>query len=165
PPTVLTYCYNSKLVYVPPGESHEQAIDLAQGAFPELRDVDRSLIYFEVRVVLNNQAGLKTARIHPSAWSPVMATLAQYEILEIHVAYPPSTASSTSTPPVTQPPPYASETGSFTDTKGPPTSKISFRGSSAPSLQSRTCTLIARFFHQRSSRDRQSLHPDHSSST
>ncbi|KAI9439283.1 hypothetical protein H4582DRAFT_1781002, partial [Lactarius indigo] len=83
PPTVLTYSYNSKLVYVSPGESYEQAIEFAQGAFPELRDIDHSLIYLEIRVILHNQAERTKARIHRTAWSPVVATLAQFEIVEI----------------------------------------------------------------------------------
>ncbi|KAF8260489.1 hypothetical protein EI94DRAFT_1706245 [Lactarius quietus] len=93
PPTVLTYCYNSKLVYVKPGESYEQAVDFAQEAFPELKDVDRSLIYFAVRVVLSNpHTERKMARIGRMAWAPVMADLSQYEIVEIHVEPPPSVA-------------------------------------------------------------------------
>ncbi|KAH9016267.1 hypothetical protein EDB85DRAFT_2278794 [Lactarius pseudohatsudake] len=147
PPTVLTYSYNSKLVYVSPGESYEQAIEFAQEAFPELRDVDRSLIYLEIRVILKNQAERPTARIHQTAWSPVVTTLSQYEIVEIHVASPPS-----SSPPhsVAQPPPYISETGGFTTImKGSPTSKNSL--GPAPIQQSRMHTFIARLFRQRSS--------------
>ncbi|KAH9053066.1 hypothetical protein EDB87DRAFT_1569822 [Lactarius vividus] len=149
PPTVLTYSYNSKLVYVSPGESYDQAIEFAQGAFPELRDVDRSLIYLEIRVILKNQAERPTARIHQTAWSPVVATLSQYEIVEIHVATTPTS----STPPphsVAQPPPYVSESGRFTTTmKGSPTSKNSF--GPAPIQQSRIHTFIARLFRPRSS--------------
>ncbi|KAH9177814.1 hypothetical protein EDB89DRAFT_1844516 [Lactarius sanguifluus] len=154
PPSILTYSYNSKLVYVTPGESYEQAIDFVLESFPELRDVDRSLICLEVRVVLNSQAERKTARIGRMAWSPVVATLAQYEIVEIQVACPPSPASSASKPLAAQPPPYASETGWFMETKGPSTSEVSF--GSAPSQQSHPCSFTTRvvgLFGQRSSRD------------
>lgn len=153
PPSLLTYCYDSKLVYVTPGESYEQAIDFAQDAYPELKDVDRNLICLEVRVVLNNQVERKTARIGRMAWAPVVATLAQYEIVEVHVASPPA-ASPAPKPSVTQPPPYASETGWFADMKGPPTSEASF--GPAPSQQSHSSSLTTRvvgLLCHRSSRD------------
>jgi len=161
PPSILTYCYNSKLVYVTPGETHEQAIDFVQEAFPELKDVDRSLISLEVRVVLNSQAERKTARIGRMAWSPVVATLAQYEIVEVHVESLPAATCSTSKPSVVQPPPYASEAGWFTDMKGTPTSEVS--SDSSPSHQSHPCSFTTRvvgLFGQKSSR-----HPDHSHSS
>ncbi|KAN0131903.1 hypothetical protein V8E53_010183 [Lactarius tabidus] len=161
PPSILTYCYNSKLVYVTPGETYEQAIDFVQEAFPELKDVDRSLISLEVRVVLNSQAERKTARIGRMAWSPVVATLAQYEIVEVHVESPPAATCSTSKPSVVQPPPYASEAGWFTDMKGTPTSEVS--SDSSPSHQSHPCSFTTRvvgLFGQKSSR-----HPDHSHSS
>ena len=87
------------------------------------------MIFLEVRVVLTKQAERKTARIGRMAWSPVVATLAQYEILEIHVESPPAAACSASRPEVAQPPPYASEAGWLTDTKGAPTSEASFDSS------------------------------------
>ncbi|KAN0130265.1 hypothetical protein V8E53_011888 [Lactarius tabidus] len=159
-PSILTYCYNSKLVYVTPGETYEQAIDFVQEAFPELRDVDRNLICLEVRVVLNSQpAELGTARICRMAWSPVVASLVQYEIVEIHVESPPAAACSASKPSVA-PPPYASEKAG--DMEGAP-SEVSF--DSSPSRQSHPSpcsftTRIVRLFGQRSSR-----HPDHSHSS
>jgi len=161
PPSILTYCYNSKLVYVTPGETYEQAIDFVQEAFPELRDIDRSLICLGVRVALNSQTERKTAQIGRMAWSPVVATLAQYEIVEIHVESPPVAACSASKPSVAQPPPYASEAGWFADMKGAPTSEVSF--DSSPSQQPHPCSFTTRvvgLFGQRSAR-----HPDHSRSS
>jgi len=161
PPSILTYCFKSKLVYVTPGETYEQAIDFVQEAFPELRDVDRGLIRLEVRVVINSQAERKTAQIGRMAWSPVVATLAQYEIVEIHVENPPVAACSASKASISQPPPYASEAGWFTDMKGAPTSEVSF--DSTPSQQSHPCSFTTRvvgLFGQRSTR-----HPDHSHSS
>ena len=87
----------------------------------ELRDVDRGLICLEVRVVLNSQTERKTARINRTAWSAVVATLAQYEILEICVESPPTAVCSAPEPSVAQPPPYASEAG--WDMKEAPTSE------------------------------------------
>ncbi|KAF8266546.1 hypothetical protein EI94DRAFT_1732898 [Lactarius quietus] len=160
PPSILTYLYNSKLVYVTPGETYEQAIDFVQDAFPELREVDRNLIGLEVRVVIKDQAERKTARIGRMAWSVLVASLAQFEIVEIHVESPPvaACACSASKPSVAQPPPYAPEAGWFTDMKdeGGASSEVSFDSSS--SQQSRPCsftTRVAALFGQRSSR-----HPD-----
>ena len=62
-------------------------------------------------MVINNQGERKTARIGHMAWSPVVATLKQYEIVEIHVESPPAASCSASKPEVAQPPPYASEAG------------------------------------------------------
>ena len=113
-------------------------------------------------MVLNSQAERKTARIGRMAWSPVVATLAQYEIVEIHVDSPPAAACSASKLSVAQPPPYASEAGWFMDTKGAPTSEASFE--SSPSHQSHPCSFATRvvgLFGQKSS----SRHPDHSHSS
>ena len=175
PPTILTYTYNSKLVYVTPGETYEvrlrlplrfffclrlrvqQAIDFAREAFSELKDVDPSMIYLEVRVVLNNQAERKTARIGRMAWAPVISTLAQYEIVEVHVDSPPVVPSPAPQPSITQPPPYASDVGWYTEMKGAPTSETSFGpASSQHSHQSSFTTRVVGLFSQRSSR------PDHS---
>jgi hypothetical protein len=153
PPTILTYSYDSRLVYVTPGETYEEAIDFAQDAFTELRDVDRSLIFLEVRVVLNNQAERKTARIGRMAWAPVMVTLAQYEIVEVHVDSPPVVPSSDSKASVAYPPPYAPEAGGCTDMKRVPTSEASF--GPAPNQQSHACSFTTRvvgLFGQKSSR-------------
>jgi len=143
PPAILTYCYNSKLVYVTPGESYEQAIDFAQEAFPELGDVDRSLICFEVHVVLK-QGERKVAQIGRMAWSPVVANLAQYEIVEIRVASPLIAASSTSTPSSAQPPPYTDTSMAGLKTTEPPSRKIS--SGSDPSQKSHIRTIISRLF-------------------
>ncbi|KAI0249245.1 hypothetical protein BJV78DRAFT_1229291 [Lactifluus subvellereus] len=115
PPDILTYCYGSKMVYVTPGDSYEHAIDLAQEAFPELRDVDRDQIGLEVRVVVSHQSERRTAQIGRTAWPVVLTTLARFEIVEVHVASPPQANA------VAQPPPYASEAGWRTDKKGPRT--------------------------------------------
>jgi hypothetical protein len=106
-------------------------------------------------VVLNSQAERKTARIGRMAWAPVVATLAQYEIVEVHVDSPPVVPSFASKP--SQPPPYASDAGYYTEMKGAPTSEASF--GPAPSHQSHPCSLTTRvvgLFGQRSSR-----HPDY----
>ena len=172
PPTVITYSFNSKLVYVTPGETYEarfclshrltvasfcspprfqQAIDFAQEAFPELRDVDRGLICLEIR--LSDQVEQETARICRMAWSPMVATLRQYGIVEIHVDSLPVPACSANKASVSQPPPYASEAGLSTDMKRAPTSEVPI--DSSPSQQSHPCsvaTRVLRLFGRRSTR-------------
>ncbi|KAI0292558.1 hypothetical protein BC826DRAFT_896352, partial [Russula brevipes] len=85
-PDILTYCYDSRMVYVVPGETYDKAIDIAQESFPELKDFDRERICFEVRVVLSNQHERRTAEIGRTAWSVVVGTLARFEIVEIRIA-------------------------------------------------------------------------------
>ncbi|KAH9969445.1 hypothetical protein BGW80DRAFT_1117798, partial [Lactifluus volemus] len=84
-PDILAFSYDSSLVYVTPGESYDQAIESAQDAFPELRDVDRDLICLEVRVIVNNQTQHKRARISRTAWPVVLPTLVRYEIVHVRV--------------------------------------------------------------------------------
>ncbi|KAH9976575.1 hypothetical protein BGW80DRAFT_1223530 [Lactifluus volemus] len=114
-PDILAFSYDSSLVYVTPGESYDQAIESAQDAFPELRDVDRDLICLEVRVIVNNQTQHKRARISRTAWPVVLPTLVRYEIVHVRVASPLHANA------VSQPPPYASEGSCVTDNdaKGP----------------------------------------------
>ncbi|KAI0250712.1 hypothetical protein BJV78DRAFT_1127648 [Lactifluus subvellereus] len=101
PPDILTYCYGSRMVYVTPGDSYEHAIDLAQEAFPGLRNVDRDRICLGVR----HQSQRGTAQIGRTAWPIVLATLTRFELVEVQVASPPQANV------VTQPPPYVSEAG------------------------------------------------------
>jgi len=101
-PDIVTYSYGSGLVYVTPGASYDDAIDLARDAFPELKDVDRDLICLEVRVSVN-QTERTMARIGRTAWPIVLSTLVRFEIVHIRVASPPEANA------VPRPPPYASE--------------------------------------------------------
>src|SRR5579863_9575494 len=75
-PDILTYCHNSRMVYVTPGETYDvcyflpsltppllidrlihlqRAVEIAVESFPELQDVEHDRICLEVRVVLSNQ--------------------------------------------------------------------------------------------------------------
>jgi len=119
-PDILTYCYASRMVYVIPGETYDQALDIAQESFPELKDAERSRIRFEVRVVLTNQSERKAAEIGRTAWPVVISTLARFEIIEIRVASPPRPAGALS-----DPPPY--ETGWDWGTKDSATNPLRFR--------------------------------------
>ncbi|KAH9955855.1 hypothetical protein BC827DRAFT_1116149, partial [Russula dissimulans] len=85
PPDILAYCYRSRMVFVVPAETYDQAIDLAQESFPELRGVERGRIRLEVRVVLSgNPPGRRqSAEIGRSAWPAVVAALTRFEVVEI----------------------------------------------------------------------------------
>jgi len=110
PPDILTYCYNSRTVYVTPGENYDQAIDIAQESFPELTDVEHNRICLEVHIVHGNQK--KTTEIGRTAWPIVVPTLARHEVVEIRVAAAPTK----SAPSVVGPPP--SKTVSYSDAEG-----------------------------------------------
>jgi len=146
-PDILTYSYASRMVYVAPGQNYDEAIDIAQESFPELREVDRDRIGLEVRVVLSNQQERKKAEISRSAWSAVVTTLARFEIVEIRVGLPSNSAAESSSSTV-EPPPYASGTGWPSDVKGsqipivsnsPPISRSSSR---TQSLANRVANLF-----------------------
>ena len=143
--------------------SIQRAVEKAVESFPELRDVERNRIRLEVRVMLSNQAERKTAEIGRSAWSVVAPTLARFEIIEIRVAPPrkPATASSSSG---TEPPPYNSEMGWYSEAKGLQTNPCPYRSHTSscfmPHPQSLT-TRVVDLFTSKSSRCRHSPQPGH----
>jgi len=158
PPDILTYRYDSRMVYVLPAETYDKAIDLAQETFPELRDVERNRIHLEVRVVLTRSSNehRQTAEIGRSVWSVVVSTLAQYEIIEIRLANPPGARSSLHPSVVAEPPPYETGGPGVADEKafvtnpfssGSQTSGSSSQSQSHPqpqSLTSRLASLLSR---------------------
>lgn len=125
----------------------QEAIDIVQESFPELRDVDRDRICLEVRVVLSSQQERKKAEISRSAWSAVVTTLARFEIVEIRVALPSDSAAapSSSTTSAAEPPPYNSKTDWPLDVKE---SQMTLVSNSPPPISrssSRTQSLANRF--------------------
>jgi len=144
------------MVYVTAAETFDQAIDLAQESFPELRDVERNRIRFEVRVVVIGKEHRQAAEIGRSAWSAVVSTLARYEIIEIRLANPPGARFGLRPSVAAEPPPY--ETGGVSDEKASATnpfssgSQISSSGSQSQSqshlqpqsLTSRLASLLSR---------------------
>lgn len=184
PPDILTYCHNSRMVYVTPGETYDvcffltsptprlpllieslihlqNAIEIAVESFPELKDVERDRICLEVRVVLSNQHERRTAEIGRSAWSVVVNTLARFEIIEIRVATPPKSTSGS----IVEPPPYASEHGWYSDTKGSQSNPLAYRQQflsplSQPQSNSFTSRVVD-LFSPGSSRGRLSPQPCH----
>jgi len=165
-PDILAFSYDSSLVYVTPGESYDQAIESAQDAFPELRDVDRDLICLEVRVIVSNQTEHKRAQISRAAWPVVLPTLVRYEIVHVRVASPPHANA------VSQPPPYASKGSCVADnnaeglqsnTGSPrPQSSHSNSYSRRKSLTTRLATRVVELFGSRSPRGSQTSQPQYS---
>jgi hypothetical protein len=160
PPDILTYCYDTRMVYVTPGEDYDKAINIAIESFPQLRDVERERICLEVRVVLSNQHEKKTAEIGRTAWSVVVATLARFEIVEVRVAPPPKSAATTTSGPsssVSEPPPYASEMGWNSDAKASQANLVPYRPQMPSSLHQQSLTTrVVDLFTPKSSRGRHS---------
>ena len=127
----------------------QEAIDIVQESFPELRDVDRDRICLEVRVVLSNQQERKKAEISRSAWSAVVTTLARFEIVEIRVTLPSDSAAvpsgSSSTTSAAEPPPYASKIDWPLDVKESQTTLASNSPPPISRSSSRTQSLANRF--------------------
>lgn len=92
PAELVTYRLDSEMVYVEPAKDIEEAINFAQGVFPQLVGVARSQIAFSVNVRVNG--ALKTVRIAPMAWSRVLRSLATYEIIDISLLELPLATSS-----------------------------------------------------------------------
>ncbi|KAI0275827.1 hypothetical protein BGY98DRAFT_1172080 [Russula aff. rugulosa BPL654] len=137
PPTVITYSYASRFVYVTPAETHDGAIDIAKESFRELKDVERERISFEIRVKVMNTQQPRTAEIWRTAWPTVVALLSQFEIMEIRVAPvaphgQTGVALSSSQASAVEPPPYAPEKGRYSDSQ----TNIAPYGSQTPNLQS-----------------------------
>jgi hypothetical protein len=123
------------------------AVDIAKESFGELKDVERERISFEVKVNLPKTKESRTAVIGRTAWPIVVASLAQFEIVEIRVA--PETAAvalSSSQASATEPPPYAPAKSGYSDsqTNGAPHGPqiTSSQSPSPPSLVTRIVNLF-----------------------
>ena len=100
--------------------------------------------------MLKNQQVRRTAEIGRTAWSVVVASLARFEIVEIRVASEPLKAPamtlSSSQSSSSEPPPYASEKGWYSDYSqtnlAPYRSQMSSSQSSSPSLATRVVDLL-----------------------
>jgi hypothetical protein len=137
-PDVITYSYASGLAYVVPAETYEvrplpiyrfakfapskrftdrpprriqDAIDIAKESFPELKDVERERISFQIKVNLPSTQESKNALIGRRVWPIVVASLTRFEIVQVRVAphVAPVTAAvapSSSQASTVEPPPY-----------------------------------------------------------
>jgi hypothetical protein len=143
----------------------QHAIDIAKDSFVELKDVERERISLEVHVVLKNQQARRTAEIGRTAWPVVVASLARFEIVEIRVASGPPVPSkhmgalSSSQSSISEPPPYVSEKGWYSDYSNSQTNLVPCRqqisSSQSPSLATRVVDLLT----PKSSRSRLSPQP------
>jgi len=64
---VVILAYNLKQVFVSPGYTNNETIDLAKATFPELANIANHRISLSLRL-----SATKNQRILPSAWGPVM---------------------------------------------------------------------------------------------
>jgi hypothetical protein len=104
--------------------------------------------------VLKNQQARRTAEIGRTAWPVVVASLARFEIVEIRVASGPpvppkpmgAISSSSSRSSTSEPPPYVSEKGWYSDYSSSQTSLVPCRqqisSSQTPSLATRVVDLL-----------------------
>ncbi|KAI9462612.1 hypothetical protein F5148DRAFT_216865 [Russula earlei] len=97
PPDLITYSYASRMVYVTPEDTYDNAIESARDSFPELCDVDRGRIRLAVRVSLGDQNERKLAEIGRRAWPLVITTFTRFAVVEISVASAPRPAAAPST--------------------------------------------------------------------
>ncbi|KAF8489554.1 hypothetical protein F5888DRAFT_1621859 [Russula emetica] len=158
PANVITYSYASRLVYVAPAETYDDAIDIAKESFRELSDVERERISFEIKVNLPKTHESRTAEIGRTAWPMVVASLARFEIVEIRITpFSPETAMalSSSQASAVEPPPYALEKSGYSDSQ---TNVAPAYGPQIPSSQSPSSpsliTRIVNFLTPKSSRSR-----------
>lgn len=78
-PEALTYRYNDNSAWVPAAKSHDEAIDLAKHAYPELRSVRRECITF------HTTGKSSIACITPAAWQLVVRRLPPYHVVDVRI--------------------------------------------------------------------------------
>ncbi|KAI9447251.1 hypothetical protein F5148DRAFT_727448 [Russula earlei] len=78
-PEALTYRYNDNSAWVPAARSHEEAIDLAKHAYPELRSVRRD------RITFHTTGKSSIACITPAAWQLVVRRLPPYHVVDVKI--------------------------------------------------------------------------------
>ncbi|KAI0263976.1 hypothetical protein BC834DRAFT_284472 [Gloeopeniophorella convolvens] len=79
PPELLTYRFEGQHAYVPGATTHEEAITLAQRAFPDLADVPPK------RISLHVSATTSYVAIPAVAWSSIVSKLPLYRVLDVRV--------------------------------------------------------------------------------
>jgi len=78
-PEALTYRYNDYCVWVPAAKTHEEAIDLAKQAYPELRNVHSD------RITFHTTGESSIVGISPAAWQLIVRRLPQYHIVDVKI--------------------------------------------------------------------------------
>ncbi|KAI0263977.1 hypothetical protein BC834DRAFT_284468 [Gloeopeniophorella convolvens] len=82
PPEALTYRFGENSAWVPTPRNHEEAIDLAKHAYPELRYVRRD------RITFHTTGKTSIACITPAAWELVVRRLPHYHVVDIRIREP-----------------------------------------------------------------------------
>ncbi|KAI0251003.1 hypothetical protein BJV78DRAFT_519627 [Lactifluus subvellereus] len=82
PVDILTFHYNKNMAYAPAAMTYDDAIDIVQELWPELRDVDRDRIKL---LVTGSDHLVRVPRI---AWQAVLCDLPRYEVVHVQVDQP-----------------------------------------------------------------------------
>ncbi|KLO13627.1 hypothetical protein SCHPADRAFT_852173 [Schizopora paradoxa] len=80
---LLTFRWNSDMVYITPSSDFEELLNTAQQVFPQLLSIPRERIAFSVNTRIG--ADQRAVRISPKAWSRLLGSLARFEIVDVHV--------------------------------------------------------------------------------
>jgi len=78
-PEALTYRFNDNSAWVPAARTHEEAVDLAKHAYPELRSVRRD------RITFHTTGKSSIACITPAAWQLVVRRLPPYHVVDVRI--------------------------------------------------------------------------------
>jgi len=81
-PEALTYRYNDNSAWVPAAKTHDEAIDLAKHAYPELRGIHRD------RITFHTTGKSSIACITPAAWQLVVRRLPPYHVVDVRIRDP-----------------------------------------------------------------------------
>ncbi|KAI0301121.1 hypothetical protein B0F90DRAFT_1667998 [Multifurca ochricompacta] len=78
-PEALTYRFNDNSAWVPAAKTHDEAIDLAKHAYPELRGIRRD------RITFHTTGKSSIACITPAAWQLVVRRLPPYHVVDVRI--------------------------------------------------------------------------------
>ncbi|KAH9980045.1 hypothetical protein BGW80DRAFT_1454588 [Lactifluus volemus] len=82
PVDILTFHYNKNMAYAPAAKTYDEAIDIIQDLWPELRDVDRD----RIKLLVTGSEHL--VRVPKIAWQAVLCDLPRYEVVHVQVDQP-----------------------------------------------------------------------------
>ncbi|KAI0794272.1 hypothetical protein C8Q74DRAFT_1215626 [Fomes fomentarius] len=85
-PDVIAYRYNESLVYVPPAQSLQEAIELARQNYRELAGVNPDYIALYVNGLVGGER--RKIRVSAMAWEPMLPKFRTFEVLDIAIETP-----------------------------------------------------------------------------
>ncbi|KAI0311350.1 hypothetical protein OF83DRAFT_1151388 [Amylostereum chailletii] len=90
-PTLLTYCYNGRMAYVPAAEAYDDAVDIAQEVFPALKSVRRSSLSFSIKFTpISNDESIPDAEIQVTpatwTWGQIVTDLPKYNVVHLAIS-------------------------------------------------------------------------------